>query len=340
MKILAYLNTYNRYDTTLPLALWSLVNQTRKPDKIIVFDDNKTENCKDLRTVEHYNYIFKTMDQKGIAYEYRWGHKKGAHFNHEDANMMGFDAAWFIDDDNVAEPNVLEILEKELVDGVGAVGGLIMKPIATQKPSYVNGLLEDIWKGENLAWYKWEGKPKECEHLYSGFLYRCGIVHHDLRLTKKVFRGETMFTHSMFLKGYKLICTPKAITWHYESAGGCRSQEQEATNKEMYDHDSWVFSEWLKFKQTKQKMYVLREGLGDHYAFLQAYPLEKDAIYAVCYPELFQGYKTVSIGEAEQVIDPKDYKVYEFMERNKWKGNLVEAYRELYKHIFHENPHK
>lgn len=331
MKILAYINTYNRYDTTFPMALLSIINQTRKPDKIHIYDDNKVP-C-DPQKKEHLNYLFKLMDQKGIPYWYEFAGKKGAHHNHEKANMAGFDAAWFIDDDNVAESNVLEELEKQLIDGVGAVGCLIIKPPATQLPPYVTGKLEDIYLGKNIAWHTWVGKPKEVEHLYSGFLYRCNIVHHDLRLSKKAFRGETMFTHSFFLKGYKLICTPKAITWHFESDGGCRTAEDEKTNQDMYNNDQFLFSKWLEFKKTKRKLYVLNHGLGDHYMFLQAFPLDKEAIYAVCYPELFKDYGVISIADAWNLVDVKDYDIYAWCEKNNWKGTMVEAYKKLYEHI-------
>ena len=335
MKICAYLNTYKRYDTVLPLAMMSLINQTRTPDKIIFFDDNKQEDVRDLRNTEHYKYIFDLMTQKGIPWEYRWGHKRGAHFNHEDANRMkGFDALYFIDDDNIAEPNCLEELEKEMKPGVGAVGGLILKPPSTPLPFYVTGKLDDIYKGENIAWHTWSGNPVECEHLYSGFLYRPGIVHHDLRLSKKVFRGETMFTHSLFLKGYKLICTPKAITWHFESAtGGCRTPEEEKSNQDMYNNDSYLFNKWLEFKRAGKKLYLIREGLGDNYSFKQVITPEKDSIVATCFPDLYPGNKVISIGEAEQLVDPKDYEIYTYMEQNNWSGSLKDAYKSLYEHI-------
>lgn len=337
MKILAYLNTYNRYDSTLPMALMSLIMQTRKPDHITIFDDNKEP--KDLREIEHYKYLFNLMDQKGIEWNYVFAQKKGAHYSHEIANTMGYDAAWFIDDDNIAESNVLEELEKELVDGVGAVGGLIIKPPAGNLPPRVTGKLEDIYNGQNLAWYKWSGKPKEVEHLYSGFLYRCNIVHHDLRLSKKVFRGETMFTHSFFLKGYKLICTPKAVTWHFEGAGGCRTPEQERSNNDMYTHDQAIFNEWIRYQKKGKKIYVLNSGKGDHYMFLQAVKIPPKSLVACCYPEVFEGMdlELISINQAHQMVDIKDYDIYRWCAERGWKGTLIEAYAELYKQINHEN---
>ena len=334
-KVLAYLNTYRRYNTTLTMALLSLINQTYKPDKIIVYDDNP-EPVMDPNNVEHYKYLMSLCQEKGIEFWWEWAGKKGAHHNHEKANLLGFDFAWFIDDDNVAEPNVLEELMKEMKDGVGVVGGIIRKPLAGPLPYNATGKIEDVWNGQNIAWYKWNGAVRECEHLYSGFLYRCNIVHHDLRLSKKVFRGETMFTHSLFLKGYKLLCTPNAVTWHFESStGGCRTPEEEATNQQMYNEDNQMFLQWLAFKKQNKKLYVLDSGLGDHYMFLQAFPLEKDAIYAVCYPDLFLGYNVISIAEAKKIVDIKDYDVYLWAERYNPKGHLIESFKQMYAHINH-----
>jgi hypothetical protein len=145
-----------------------------------------------------------------------------------------------------------------------------------------------------------------------------------------------MFTHSLFLKGYKLICTPKAITWHFESAGGCRTPEQEKSNHDMYNNDGWLFQKWLEFKQSGKKLYLIREGRGDNYAFKQVITPEPDAIVATCFPELFPNNKVISIGEAEQLVDPKDYKIYDWCEKHNWKGQLKDAFVEMYKHINHE----
>lgn len=331
--ILAYINTYNRYDTTLATALLSIITQTRKPDHITVFDD--TPEPRDLRQVEHFQYLFTLMTQKGIVWDYVYAQKKGAHFSHEMANMAGYDMAWFIDDDCVAEPNCLEELEKQMVDGVGAVGGIVMHPGNGPLPPEAGNKIDDLYI-PNIQWFKWVGPPREVEHIYSSFLYRCNIVHHDLRLSKKVFRGETMFTHSFFLKGYKLLVTPQALTWHFESkVGGCRSVEQEKSNKEMYEHDQYLFEKWLAFKKTGKKLYVLNGGLGDHYTFLQAITPEKGSVIACCYPDIFKdkGYEIISMAQAAELVDPKDYDIYRWCSRNNWEGHIVEAYRRLYENL-------
>jgi len=310
------------------MALLSIINQTRKPDHIRIYDDNKEP--RDLRTVEQYDYLFKLMDQKGIEWDYVFALKKGAHHSHEMANMSGYDAAWFIDDDCVAEPTCLEFLEKELISGVGAVGGLILQPPAGPLPRDAKNKIYDMF-APNIQWFKWSGNPREVEHIYSSFLYRCNIAHHDLRLSSVVFRGETMFTHSLYLKRYKLIITPDAITWHFQSVGGIHSQQK----IDEWNHDEQIFRQWLDFIKLKKKIYVLNNGVGDHYMFRQAITPEKNSILAVCYPEVFPEYKCISIADASTYVDLKDYDVYAWCDRNHWKGHLKDAFIKLYEHINH-----
>ena len=325
-RILVYINTYNRYDTTLPMAILSIINQTRKPDKFIIFDD--TKEPRDPRQMEHYLYLLKLLEQKGIPWEYIWAEKKGAHYSHEAANMKGYDLAWFIDDDCVAEPTCLAELLAQMKPDVGAVGGLILQPPASPLPPDAANKIDNLFT-PNIQWHKWDGPPKQVEHIYSQFLYRCGVVHHDLRLSSVVFRGETMFTHSLFLKGYKLIVTPKAIAWHFQTQGGIHDG-QKADN---WNHDEQVFRNWLAFKKTGKKLYVLNNGLGDHYMFLQAIKPEPDAIIACCYPEVLEGYNVMSIEDAWKIVDLKDYDVYRWCGVNGWKGTLIEAFKALYEHI-------
>jgi len=49
MNILCSISTKNRYDTFLPLAIQSVINQSRSPTKLIIFDDN--DDPRDLREV-------------------------------------------------------------------------------------------------------------------------------------------------------------------------------------------------------------------------------------------------------------------------------------------------
>lgn len=336
-KVLVYVCTCNRYDTTLPMALLSLIQQTRKPNKIMIFDDTKDDKKRDPREMEHYAYLFKLMDQKGIPFEWIWAKKLGAHHSHEMANTLGpdhggpFDLAWFIDDDCVAEPDCLERLLWEMKPGVGAVGGLILQPPAGPLPPGVtHNKIDDITRCPNIQWFVWGGKPVEVEHIYSQFLYRCGIVHHDLNLSSVVFRGETMFTHSLLLRGYKLIVTPSAVTWHFQGKGGIHDGQKQ----ESWSHDENYFRRWLAFQRSGRKIYVLNCGLGDHYMFLQAVTPPPGAMIACCYPDIFPpGYRIISIAAAREMVNVEEYDVYKWCQSHQWKGTLVEAYKAMYEDL-------
>lgn len=66
-NVLATVSTRGRYHTTLPLALMGIINQSRLPDKLVIFDDNETKT--DLREIPTYKHIFQTLDKKLIAWE-------------------------------------------------------------------------------------------------------------------------------------------------------------------------------------------------------------------------------------------------------------------------------
>ena len=62
MRILCSISTRGRYDTTLPMAIQSVITQTRLPDKLVIFDDN--DNPKDTREDPKYRYLFSLLDKK------------------------------------------------------------------------------------------------------------------------------------------------------------------------------------------------------------------------------------------------------------------------------------
>ncbi|TRZ83635.1 glycosyltransferase [bacterium] len=332
--LLVYMNTYKRYDNTLASAILSVINQTQKFDKFIIFDDTPEEEAKDMREIEHFNYLFKLMSQKGVIWEVRYGQRKGAHFNHEQANMEGYKLAFFIDDDHVLEPNCLEELMKEMRDDVGAVGGLILQPPAGPLPPDANNKINNLYL-PNIQWFTWPGTtPREVEHIYSSYLHRCGIAHYNLALSSVAFRGETMFTHSLKLAGYKLLITPKAVTWHFQSTGGIHSGQK----IDNWNHDQSVFDEWYKFILSGSKLMVLNCGLGDHIVFKKLLPelraKHEKITLAVCYPELFEDetdLNIISIESAKNIIGDLDtHNVYKYCIDHDWKGSLEDAYREMF----------
>jgi hypothetical protein len=75
-------------------------------------------------------------------------------------------------------------------------------------------------------------------------------------------------------------------------------------------------------------------GLGDHYAFRDSFDTQ-GGIVACCYQEVFAGAgcEVVSLAQAAQWVDPKDYDVYAWCQRKRWQGTLQDAYRELYRDL-------
>ena len=183
-NILCSISTRGRYDTTLALAMMSVTNQTLAPDKLIVYDDN--EQPKDLREIQHYAYIFQILLQKGIEWEWVFAARKGQHYNHHMANNAGFKLVWRLDDDTVAEANVLETLYSHTKDDVGAVGGAVLTP-PIMLDIHATGKIEDIEREPNLQWGIIKEK-KEVDHLHCSFLYRAGIHDYNLALTRIAHR--------------------------------------------------------------------------------------------------------------------------------------------------------
>ena len=130
-SVLCSVATRGRYHTTLPLTLNAIINQTKKVDKLVIFDDN--DEPQDMRKELVYSYFFQMLTIKGIAWEWVYAGKKGQHYIHQMANGMGFDWVWRVDDDAIPEPNVLQNLFNYAHKNVGAVGGAILTPPIKQE---------------------------------------------------------------------------------------------------------------------------------------------------------------------------------------------------------------
>ena len=335
MKVLCYFSTYNRYDTTLALTIYSIAMQTRVPDHLIIYDDNPIDKTRKFWEEATFQHLMRLISQKGISWDIKPGWKKGAHHNHETANMLkDYDANWMIDDDHCPEPNCLEELLKEFKDGVGAVGCKIIPPGTpiTDLPANAINKIDDLYV-PNIQWFNWQGKPKEVEHIYSSFLYRPGIVHHDTRLSSVVFRGETMFTYSLFLKGYKLIVTPKTLMWHLPASGGIHDGQA----NDNWTHDQLLFNRWLLFKKMGKFLVVLKNGKGDHVVFRKEILPKLQEKYgdklliAVAFKDVFEGVpNVVSYLDIEEFINIEDYNIYALGLQLDFKGTLAQLYEKMY----------
>ena len=319
-KILCSIATKGRYFTTLPMVIEAIINQTKKPDKLIIFDDN--DEPQDLRNYFLYQHLFQILTIKGIDWEWVYANKKGQHYIHQMANSMNYDWVWRVDDDAIPEPNVLEELSSWIDKDVGAIGGSILTLPYLPDTSQSTGKIEDIDSEPNIQWNKIK-KLKEVEHLHCSFLYRAGAHDYHLGLSKVAHREETLFTYGLYQKGYTILVAPDAITWHFKNPeGGIRTDQK----VEMFNHDEIIFRNILKFKH--KKIVVLNGGLGDHIVFKNVMPDITNAEVFTCYPDVIPGR---SIAEAERLFGSTDqWNIYKKMSDWNWTDSLENAYRKLY----------
>ena len=320
-KVLCSVATRGRYFSTLPLVLQAIINQTKLPDKLVIFDDN--DEPLDMRKEMIYQYFFQMLNIKKVEWEWIYAPKKGQHHIHQMANEMGYKWVWRIDDDAIPEPDVLgNLLGYTTIENIGAIGGSILTPPLKFDTSKSTGKVSDIDKEPNIQW-NYIKQSKEVEHLHCSFLYRAGVHDYNLGLSRVAHREETLFTYGLYLKGYKIIVAPHAITWHFKNPeGGIRSESKQ----ELYSHDEAIFRNTIGFSDST--IVVLNAGAGDHIVFSHILPEISNPVIFTCYPEIVAG---KSIAEANALFGNLDqYNIYKKMDQWKWKGSLEDAYRKLY----------
>lgn len=236
--VMAYIPTKGRTDTTLATAILSIIEQTVKPKKLLIIDDN--EERIDLRQHPVIGNLLEIALEEGIEWEVLFGRQKGPQYSHQMANEKaekeGFEWCWRMDDDQIARNYALKILLKTAKKyGVGAVGPLVWNRGQDTKGWVRNASLakdvyavkvEDIIDKPNAQWAHLKG-DLEVEHLYGTFIYRPGIARYNLDLSRRGHREETMFTHDIYLAGYKLYIASRAVVYHsLAPQGGIRSHPQ------------------------------------------------------------------------------------------------------------------
>ena len=320
-NILCSIATRGRYFTTLPLVLNAVINQTLKPDKIVIFDDN--DEPQDMRQSFMYQHLFEMMNFHGIQWEFLFAEKKGQHHIHQIANKMGYEWVWRVDDDAVPELNVLQDLYRwTRLKNIGAIGGSILTAPFLPDTSKSTGKIENIDDEPNIQWNVITD-TKEVDHLHCSFLYRAGVYDYNLGLSRVAHREETLFTYGLKCKGYRILTVPDAITWHMKNPqGGIRSDSKD----DMFVHDEFIFRNWVA--NADKTIVVLEGGMGDHVVFSKVLPDVKNPLVFTCYPEIVQGQ---SIAEAYRLFGALDqFNVYKKMAQWHWKSSLEDAYRKMY----------
>lgn len=331
-SILCSVSTRGRYNTTLPLCLSAIANQTKKPDHLIIFDDNETPI--DLRDNEVYKNLFLLFERKNIGWQVVYGQKKGQHYNHQTANQWGFEWVWRVDDDCIPDPNVLENLYAHVDNNVGCVGGSVITPswdLNENDKHKTSGKIEDIYWSQNKQWFLID-KVQEVDHLHCTFLYRAGIVDYNLKLSRVAHREETLFSYEFVKRGYKNLIVPNAISYHLKSAeGGIRDGD-----KELYYHDEEIFRNNIDCGF----LVTLDCGIGDNIVFESLINEMKNKYkkfsIATWYPDVFEevndeNISIITIEEAKRLIDTESQNIYRKMIDWNWKGSLQDAFKKLYK---------
>lgn len=323
--VLCLICTKNRYDSTLPLAIQSVIMQTTKPAKLIIYDDNTEDDRVDIRENETYAYLLEMLDRARIEWEVIFGERKGQHYGHQFANKQDYKFVWRLDDDEVAEPNTLDKYLRLMNDDVGAVGGTVLTRGFGGQGS---GKIEHIFSSSNVQWQ--EGKEIiEVDHLHSTFLYRAGIVDYNLELSPVAHREETLFSYELKQKGYRLLVDTSIITHHLKQmTTGIRSHNSEW----FYQHDEKIFKK--KLEEWGIKIINLDSGIGDHFAFLNIVPASKrkweKLIIGVCFPDIFIDHPDITLISIAQSSRTTDDNIYKWMWDRDWKQSIVNAYAEMF----------
>lgn len=352
--VTASVSTKDRYTSTLPVCLSAIFNQTRLPDRFVLYDDSEQRiPAEQLCQQQPFEGLFKLASDKGIKWEIQSTPRLGQVANHQHcldtADTM---FVWRVDDDEIPEPDCLEALLNTIrdykqggsFDEVGAVGGLVHHPGAVSPPPQgVDGSLNDIRLGLNLSWFSWNGGPREVEHLYSTFLYRTDFakaVGYPRDLSRIGHREETIFSHSLYRAGHKLLLTPWAKTYHLrDGQGGIRS----FPDPSLWEKDEAVFQQYLRawgIVQPDAKLIVCDFGLGDHLVLRGIWPdlrrkfPDRKWTLAVCYPEVFEGEAVtlISIADAKLILGHKydEHSVYRYAWENNFERPMPEVMMEFF----------
>lgn len=338
--VTAEVSTLGRYTTTLPMCLTSIITQTRKPDKLVIYDDGEQAN---LRELSPFNGLLAMCEERGIKWEVFATPRKGQVTNHQHAlDTATTDFIWRVDDDEVSMPDCLERLLASADETVGAVGGLVLPPSDhNELPSFLDGSLKDIEVGMNMAWFKFNGGPREVQHLYSTFLLRVeaarSVGGYPKTLSVVGHREESIITHLLHRAGWKLLINPTAVTYHLrESTGGIRS----FNDTSLWEHDEQIWQsylqEWGANGGKPTKLIVLDCGIGDHFAFKSILPklreihADKELVLSVCFPQVFEGenLKLISIADAKNILGERyetDSHLYRWLWEQDWKGALADG---------------
>jgi len=271
MDITITLTTRNRYNTTLPLCLMSIFNQTSPPKRVILVDDNEDKKFYDIQTFKDILFLFK---QKNIEFSYFYGESKGQVYAQQIAlENTNTELIFKMDDDNILETNVLELLHKNIKDDVGMISCLILtKDDINRKFEYEDKIynrIEDIYSKYNIQFIgNQNNRIKKVEHLHGSYLFRKELVtSYPLEFSPSGHREDTVTSYEIFRKGYILLVNPQTKIWHLkEKSGGNRlfNYKIETGNELKFIEKMkfWnIIPQKIELKEDNKSVFTIQNGI-------------------------------------------------------------------------------
>lgn len=318
--ITCVISTKGHYDDTLPLTLQSLLTQSRKPQKIIVYDDN--EQPRALNTHSIYKSLFGALSDSNIPIQVLKGYG-GSHWNQQHAQTIANDLIFKCNDNVIVMPNTLYELDRIFdSDNIGAVGGCCYTQDGPLPQTDLKHTVCDI--DNCIQWHAPSTTDnKTVEYVQDAFMYRKGLGEYNARLSQSAYTADLQFTYDLRLKGYEIYFCPLA---------NVRCLTDNPINQTAYAYD---YNEYMrKCLEWGVKHIVLVNGVGDS---IMAKPAVRNAleknikvVLHTNHPHIFEDLHTdnLIIRNVEQhLLDRRDdFSIYQWVVDHHWTGDLTGAY--------------
>lgn len=358
-SLTAYICTKGRSLTTLPLAIQSILYQTRKPDVLFILDDNIPSERIEYDKHPLYTTMLNIARSLGISVEILFSPGEvGPATNHQYMlERCNTDLLLRVDDDDSYMPNTIEILVSKIEEGYAAVAPF--SPFANQPlnqpPWYARGILSNPVYNCTPQFYV-SDKDIVVEHLNNTFMIdvkaiKNAGIRYAQGLSPVAHTEETRFSHDIFRAGLPICVAGNTLCWHYQyPSGGIRSTAYrffwEADEREYYRYlEPFGYAHY----DDVSIPVLLEHGYGDTIMFvnliseLSAKYFDKQIIIGTNFKEIFEYHKIEETFPNVKIVTTHDFKliywynvqgdpIYKWMSKNKWQGHILDAYREIYIH--------
>lgn len=278
-KVSIVIPTYNRPDD-LKDCIQSILQQTVKPDEIIIVDDGELRNLP----------LKDECERSGIIYRYQKknGHRGPAASRNTGAKIANGDIVFFLDDDVILFPEyveeILKVYKSDAKDGrIGGVGGIIINEDHTLflHKLYHSFFLISSFRGGKILPSGFSSVETGIAGFPSGKITRVDFLPGGVCSFRKEIFSEFLYSedYSDYSRGedkdfsyrvsrkYELLVNPKARLLHKKS-----DKENYDTYKKGWD---FVMSRYLLFKNNLKKTPF---HLMYFYYALFGYMLERAAV--------------------------------------------------------------